>query len=163
MTAHFRMVLDAIVRDPDQRLSQLPLLTKEERHQVLRGVESDRTSYPSDACIHELFEGTSRAASPDALAVAFGEQRQLTYRQLNERSNRLAHHLRDRGVGPDVLVGMCIERSIEMIVGFLGILKAGGAYVPLEPSYPRERIAFMLDDANVSVLLTQETLRPNAP
>ncbi len=161
MKEHFRVLLDAIVADPNVRLSQLPLLTNEERQQILVDWNRTATTYPRDACIHELFEAQA-AATPHALAVAFGEER-LTYRQLNERANRLAHHLRDLGVGPDALVAICVERSIEMIVGFLGILKAGGAYLPLEPSYPRERLAFMLNDADARVLVTNKKLLPHIP
>jgi amino acid adenylation domain-containing protein len=161
MTRHFRVLLDAIVADPDVRLSRLPLLTSEERHQILVKWNRTETAYPRDACVHTLFEAQA-IASPDAVAVAFGEQR-LTYRQLNERANRLAHHLKYLGVGPDAVVAVCVERSIEMIVGFLGILKAGGAYMPLEPSYPRERLAFMLNDTAVRVLVTSKTLLPLIP
>jgi len=158
---HFRMLLDAIVAEPDVRLSQIRLLTKEERHQILVGWNRTRTDYPREATIINLFEARAMAA-PEALAVTFGEER-LTYRQLNERANRLAHHLRDLGVRPGVLVGICVERSLEMIVGFLGILKAGGAYLPLEPSYPRERLAFMLNDAKVPVLVTTKNLLSKIP
>ena len=161
MAEHFRMVLDAIVADPAGRLSEISLLTEGERQQVVVDWNQSTTTYPRDASIHALFEAHA-LADPDALAVAFGERR-VTYRELNERANRLAHHLRSLGVGPDVLVGVLSERSIEMIVGFLGILKAGGGYVPLDPSFPRERIAFMLDDANVPVVLTQEALRSLVP
>src|SRR5437773_4321249 len=161
MTRHFQTVLEGIVENPDRRLSELPILTQEERHQLLVEWNQTKTKYPRDACIHELFE-TQANAAPDALAIAFGSQR-LTYRQLNERSNQLAHHLRALGVGPDVLVGVCMERSIGMIVSFLAILKAGGAYLPLEPSYPRERLAFMLEDANIQVVLTEEKAHLKVP
>ena len=107
-------------------------------------------------CVHELFE-MQVELTPDALAVLF-EERHLNYRELNRRSNQLAHYLRKLGVGPEVLVGFCVERSLEMVVGILGILKAGGAYVPLDPAYPMERLAFMLEDAQVTVLLTQQRL-----
>jgi len=107
-------------------------------------------------CIHELFEQQVRR-SPDAIAVEF-EGQQLTYSQLNGRANQLAHYLRRRGVGIETLAGICVERSLEMIVGLLGILKAGGAYVPLDPAYPYDRLSFMLDDANARVLLTQQAL-----
>ena len=161
MTQHFRVLLDAIVADPDVPLSRLPLLTNEERRQILVEWNRTETTYPRDACIHTLFEAQA-TASPDAVAVVFDNHR-LTYRQLNERANRLAHHLRELGVGPDAVVAICVERSIEMIVGFLGILKAGGAYMPLEPSYPRERLAFMLNDTDVRVLVTKEALLPLIP
>jgi amino acid adenylation domain-containing protein len=161
MTQHLRVLLDGIVTDPDVRLSRLPLLTTEERHQILVEWNRTETTYPRDACIHTLFEAQA-IARPDAVAVTFGERR-LTYRQLNERANRLAHHLRDLGVGPDAVVAICVERSIEMIVGFLGILKAGGAYMPLEPSYPPARLAFMLNDPDVRALVTTKTLLPLIP
>jgi amino acid adenylation domain-containing protein len=117
--------------------------------------------YPKDACIHQMFE-VQVERTPDAVAVAF-EKQQLTYRQLNQRANQLAHHLRSLGVGPEVLVGICLERSIEMVVGLLGILKAGGAYVPLDPAYPIERLAFILEDTQAPVMLTQEQLVESLP
>ena len=122
-------------------------------------MEWNRTEvpYPKDHCLHELFEEQVER-TPDAVAVAF-QDRQLTYRQLNERANQLARHLQGLGVGPDTLVGICMERSPEMVVGLLGILKAGGAYVPLDPSYPGERLAFMLRDSGAPVLLTDQRLR----
>jgi len=161
MAQHFRALLEGIVANPDERLSQLPLLTQAEQHQLLVEWNQTKTDYPRDACIQDLFELQTKAA-PDALAVAF-EREQLTYQQLNDRSNQLAHHLRSLGVVPDGLVGICVERSVDMIVGCLGILKAGGAYLPLEPSYPPERLAFMTDDSKISVVLTQEKLRPVLP
>src|SRR5438093_7921747 len=114
-----------------------------------------------DRCIHELFEEQA-ARRPQAVAVTF-EDRQLTYGELNSRANQLAHHLRALGVRPETLVGICVERSLEMVVGLLAILKAGGAYVPLDPEYPQERLAFMLAEAQVPVLLTQERLRASLP
>ena len=107
-----------------------------------------------DKCVHELFEEQVEK-SPETVAVVFGKQ-QWTYRELNARANEYAHRLRSLGVGPEVLVGICLERSFEMMVGLLGILKAGGAYVPMDPAYPQERIAFMMEDAAVSVLVTQD-------
>ena len=138
-------------------MSNLPLLTIAERQQLL--VEWNRTEapYPRDRCLHQLFEEQVDRA-PDAIAVVF-EDKQLSYRQLNERANRLAHHLQRLGVGPDTLVALCMERSLEMVVGLLGILKAGGAYVPLDPSYPSERLAFMLRDSGALLLLTHQLLR----
>src|SRR6185295_6343818 len=108
--------------------------------------------YPADKSIHQLVEEQAEK-TPDAVAVVYANQG-LTYRDLNAKANQLAHYLKKLGVGPDVLVGICVERSLEMIVGLLGILKAGGAYVPLDPKYPRECIAFMLEDAQIEVLLT---------
>src|SRR5205807_4857602 len=116
---------------------------------------------PQDRCIHQLFEAQVQH-TPEAIAVVF-ENEHLTYRDLNRRANQLAHHLQKLGVGPDVLVGICVERSLDMLVGLLGILKAGGAYVPLDPAYPSERLAFMLADSRVPVLLTQQSLWRRLP
>ena len=121
--------------NPNEGLSEIPLLTDAEKHQLLVEWNDTRIDYPSDKCIYELFE-TQVAKTPDAIAVVFANQ-QLTYRELNSRANQLAHYLRKLGVGPETLVGICMERSIEMIVGLLGILKAGGAYVPLDSTYPK--------------------------
>src|SRR5579863_9571234 len=161
MVGHWQTLLEGIVADPEQRLSELPLLTETERHQLLVEWNTSQTEYPVDRCIHQLFEAQVEQ-TPDAVAVIF-EDMQLTYRELNQRANQLAHHLRQLGVGPEVLVGLCMERSLEMVVGMLGILKAGGTYVPLDPAYPEDRLAFMLQDANVSVLLTQERLAERLP
>jgi amino acid adenylation domain-containing protein len=139
----------------------LSLLTEQERHQLLVDWNNTTKEYPSDKCIHQLFEEQVEL-TPDAEAVLF-EDKQLTYRELNQRANCLAHHLRTLGVGSEVLVGICVERSLEMVVGLLGILKAGGAYVPLDPAYPPERLAFMLEDAQVRVLLTQARLVESLP
>ncbi len=157
MFGHYEKLLDAAAANSDGRLSELPLLTDEERQQLL--VEWNRTevAYPKDRCVHELFEEQVER-TPDAVAVAF-QDRQLTYRQLNDSANQLAHHLRWLGVGPDALVGICVERSLEMVVGLLAILKAGGAYVPMDPSYPGERLEFMLRDSDALVLLTHQSLR----
>jgi aspartate racemase len=161
MLGNFQTLLEGIVANPQQRLSDLPLLTAAEQHQLL--VEWNKTTkeYPQDKCIHQLFEAQVEQA-PNAVAVVF-EGEQLTYRELNARANQLAHYLQVLGVGPEVLVGICVERSLEMLVGLLGILKAGGAYVPLDPMYPLERLAFMLEDASVSVLLTQARLVESLP
>ncbi|MFQ5852889.1 MAG: condensation domain-containing protein, partial [Candidatus Binatia bacterium] len=131
MLGHFQTLLEGIVDNPEQRLARLPFLTAPERQQLL--VEWNRTTiaYPKDQCIHQLLEAQVER-TPDAVVVVF-EDKQLTYRELNCRANQLAHHLRTLGVGPEVLVGLCMERSPEMVVGLLGILKAGGAYVPLDP------------------------------
>jgi len=161
LLGHFERLVEGALADPDARLSELPLLTEPERRQVLIDFNATATDYPRDACIQELFEGQARQ-TPDAPAVVF-EGQTLSYRQLNERSNQLAHHLRGLGVGPEVLVGICVERSIEMIVGLLGILKAGGAYVPLDPSYPRERLEFMLEDTGVRLLLAAGSLAEQLP
>jgi amino acid adenylation domain-containing protein len=154
MMGHFVTLLEAIVANPQERIDQLPILTAVEQQQLLIDWNDTRVDYPQDKCIHQLFE-EQVARTPDAVAVVF-ENEQLTYQQLNCRANQLAHYLQSKGVGTDVLVGICVERSIEMIVGLLGILKAGGAYVPLDPDYPQERLQFMLADTQVKVLLTQE-------
>ncbi|MEJ6479888.1 non-ribosomal peptide synthase/polyketide synthase [Nostoc punctiforme UO1] len=156
MTGHFLTLLEGIIANPEERISQLPLLTEFEQHQLLVEWTDTQVDYPLDKCIHQLFEEQVQR-TPDAVAVFFEDQ-QLTYQQLNSRANQLAHYLKSLGVGADVLVGICVERSIEMVVGLLGILKAGGAYLPLDPEYPTERLHFMLEDAQVSVLLTQQKL-----
>ncbi|HEU4594169.1 MAG TPA: amino acid adenylation domain-containing protein, partial [Pyrinomonadaceae bacterium] len=161
MLGHFEVLLEGIIADPSRRISELPLLSEAERRQLL--VEWNRTStdYPKDECIHQLFEAQA-ARTPGAVAVVH-EGGRLTYAELNARANQLARRLRALGVGPEVSVGICMERSAEMIVGLLGILKAGGAYVPLDPSYPQERLAFMAEDAGVRVLLTRSGMADVLP
>ena len=154
---HFQRLLVGIVADPDRHLSELPLLSPEEQFCLLQTWNQTETEYSQNACIHELFE-EQVDKTPDAIAVKF-QNKQLTYRELNRRVNRLAHYLQKLGVQPEVMVGICVERSLEMVIGILGILKAGGAYVPLDPAYPQERLAATLTNAQVSVLLTQEDLR----
>ncbi|MEH2221573.1 amino acid adenylation domain-containing protein [Nostoc sp.] len=153
---HFQPLIKAIVANPKARISELPLLSAAERHQLLVEWNDNQTDYSSDKCIHQLFEEQVKR-TPDAVAIVFDNQ-QLTYGDLNCRANQLAHYLRSLGVGADVLVGLCVERSPLMVVGMLGILKAGGAYVPFDPEYPQERLSFMLADTQVKVLLTQEKL-----
>ncbi|OBQ13238.1 MAG: non-ribosomal peptide synthetase, partial [Anabaena sp. AL09] len=161
MTGHFLTLLSSIVANPLEQISQLPLLTEVERQQLLIEWNHTQVNYPVDQCIHQLFESQVER-TPDAVAVVFEEQ-QLTYDELNCRANQLAHYLQSLGVGADVLVGICVERSWEMIVGLLGILKAGGAYVPLDPDYPTERLSFILTDTQVKVLLTQQQLVNKLP
>ncbi|MBD2607362.1 non-ribosomal peptide synthetase [Scytonema hofmannii FACHB-248] len=156
MVEHFKNLLLAIVVNTEERIANLPLLSEAELHQVLAKWNNTQADYPQDKCIHQLFEEKVQQY-PDSIAVNFANE-QLTYQELNTRSNQLAHHLQKIGVCSEVLVGICISQSIEMIVGLLGILKAGGTYVPLDSSYPQERLNFMLEDAQVSVLLTQENL-----
>lgn len=156
MTGHFQTLLEGIIVNPEQLISNLPLLTATERQQMLVEWNATQTSYPKDQCIHQLFEEQVER-TPKAVAVIFEDQH-LTYQQLNRRANQLAHYLQKLGVGPDVLVGLCVERSLDMVVGLLGILKAGGAYVPLDPGFPAERLIFMLEDAQVSILVTQQRL-----
>nr|WP_205522819.1 non-ribosomal peptide synthetase [Myxococcus eversor] len=151
-TRHFAILLEGLVSQPERPFHHLPLLSVEERQTVLVDWNHSPSSYPRDATIPEVF--TRKAASaPEAIAVEYGAQR-LTYRQLDEASNRFAHLLRARGVGPDSRVALALERSLELIVALLGILKAGGAYVPLDTAYPRERLALMLDDARPALLVT---------
>jgi len=161
MAGHYVTLLESIVADPQQQIWQLPLLTEVEQQQLLVEWNDTQADYPQDKCIHQLFEAQVER-TPDAVAVVF-ENEQFTYQQLNDRANQLAHYLQSLGVGAEVLVGICVERSLEMVVGLLGILKAGGAYVPLDPKYPQDRIQFMLEDASVSVLLTQEHLVNRLP
>lgn len=161
INAHFQILLAGIVANPDRLISELPLLTEKEQHQLLVEWHDPQIDYPQDKCIHQLFEQQVEK-TPNAVAVVF-EGQQLTYRELNHKANQLAHHLIAQGIGPEVLVGICVERSIEMIVGLLGIFKAGGAYLPLDPSYPQERLNYMLSDSQVSVLLTQQRLVEKLP
>ena len=156
MEGHLRTLLTALVRAPESRVRDLSILDEAERRTVLVDWNATAFAHPEDACIHEVFEAQA-ARTPDATALIF-EDRRLSYRELNARANQLAHALRRRGVSPDVLVGVCMDRSVEMVVALHGILKAGGAYVPLEPEYPKDRLAFMLEDTRVPVVLTQAHL-----
>jgi len=151
LATHLQTLLGSIVAAPSARISELPLLDEQERR-LLSEWNRTRAEFPSEHCFHELIEEQVKR-SPEAIALVF-EQERLTYAELNGRANQLARYLRKLGVGPEVRVGICLERSFEMVVGLLGILKAGGAYVPLDPEYPRERLVFMTDDAQLPVLLT---------
>jgi amino acid adenylation domain-containing protein len=185
MLAHFQTLLEGIIANPDQRIGNLPLLSESELHQLLVEWNNTQVDYPQDRCIHQLFEHQAQQ-NPDAIALVSDnvETRyiaspkyaasqnaiaspqnaiaspkyaaSLTYKDLNTRSNQLAHYLKKLGVTTEVLVGLCVERSFDMVIGMLAILKAGGTYVPLDPSYPSERLHFMLEDAQVSVLLTHQ-------
>ncbi|WP_138505868.1 non-ribosomal peptide synthetase [Nostoc sp. PA-18-2419] len=161
MNGHLINLLEAIVTDPHKRLSDLPLLTNAEQQTLLGKWNDTTTNYSEEKCIHELFE-VQVEKTPDAVAVVF-EEEQLTYRELNVRANQLAHYLQALGVKPEVLVGLCTQRSIEMIIGLLAILKAGGAYVPIDPTYPQQRLALVLNDAQIEVLLTQQHLLAKLP
>ncbi len=154
-------MLRAFARDPEQRLADVPFIGEGERRRVLVEWNDTAHPYPAEPFIHEVFAAQA-ALTPDATAVCF-EGREISYRALDERSNRLAHALRRRRVGPDVRVGVCMERSIEMVVALYAVLKAGGAYVPLDPDYPRERLAFMFADAAAQVVLTQARLASALP
>jgi amino acid adenylation domain-containing protein len=157
LAGHFSTLLEGITADPDARVSELPLLTSAERQQALVEWNATTSPYPKDRCLHELFEEQA-ARGPDAVAVTF-EDRRWTYRELNERADRLARRLSQFGVGPDTLVAVCVERSLDMVAALLGVHKAGGAYVPLDPAYPRERLAYMLRDSEALVVLTETRLR----
>ena len=156
MLGNFRTLTEAIVADPEQLLSDLSLLTETERQQVLVEWNGAKTDRPQNLCVHQLFE-TQAERTPDAIALVF-EAEQLTYAELNRRANHLAHRLRTLGVGPERVVAVCLERSLEIIIAMLAILKAGGAYLHLDPAYPKARQAFMVEDAQVLVLLTRERL-----
>lgn len=156
---HLFMLLEEIVANPERYLSDLPLITVNERR-LLNEWNSTRVEYPQ-ACFHQLFEQQVQR-TPDALALVY-EEESLTYRALNQRANQLSYALQELGVGPEVCVGLCLERSLEMVIGLLAILKAGGAYVPLDPTYPQERLALMTEDSEISVLLTFQTLLSRLP
>ena len=158
---HFQTVLEGMVANPDARLSELPLLTRRERQQVLVDWNETAMNYPREKTLPELFAGQV-ARTPDAVALVFDDE-QLTYAELDARAEALAAKLRDYPVGPDTLVGICLERSLDLMIGLLGIQKAGAAYVPLDPTYPKERIAFMLQDSQAPVLITQLSLLPKLP
>ncbi|MGB8956081.1 MAG: condensation domain-containing protein, partial [Tumebacillaceae bacterium] len=153
MLANLHTLLQGIADDPTRLVSDLPILSEQERQIVLVDWNQTASDYPSESSIQQLFEQQAER-SPDAVAVVLGEQR-MTYRELNEQGNRLAHHLLASGLQPGQPVGIAMDRSLEMLVGMLGILKAGGAYVPLDSSYPVERLAFMIRDTQAEILLTQ--------
>ncbi|OUL34271.1 non-ribosomal peptide synthetase [Nostoc sp. T09] len=158
--AEFETLLLGIVANPNQSIAKLPLLSVNEQN-LLAAWNNTTATYPENLCIHQLFEAQVEK-TPEAIAVVF-EGQQLTYQELNQRANQLAHHLQSLGIGPEALVGLCVERCLEMVVGVLAILKAGGAYLPLDYTYPQERLAFMLQDAQIPVLLTQKHLQNSLP
>jgi len=160
MARHLQTVLKEISADAERRISEIPLLTQPEREQLLVQWNQKQSAYPIQ-CSHHLFE-VQVERTPEATALVC-EDEQLSYRELNEKANQVAHHLRKLGVGPESLVGIMMERSVEMIVSLLGVLKAGGAYVPLDAEYPRERLSFMLRDSGCRVLLIQERLMDALP
>jgi amino acid adenylation domain-containing protein len=161
MLGHFETLLHGIIADPNQPITTLPLLTPEERRRVLVDWNGTPADYPKDLCIQQLFEAQVDR-TPDAVAVVL-EHQHFTFRSLNGLSNQLARYLRKLGVGPEVIIGICMDRSVDMIVGLMGVLKAGGAYVPLDPAYPPDRLMFMLANAQVHVLLTQQRLVATLP
>jgi amino acid adenylation domain-containing protein/non-ribosomal peptide synthase protein (TIGR01720 family) len=161
MLGHMQVLLKAIATNPKQRLGELSLLSEPEREQLLVQFNDTHTEFPREACVQQLFE-TQVERTPDAIAIVCDDER-LTYAELNRRANQLAHHLQTLGVGPEIVVGICVTRSVKMVVGALGILKAGGAYAPIDPTYPGERIAFMVEDAGAPVLLTERRLLESLP
>src|SRR6266568_2691620 len=153
-------IVNEVQKQHNADIPLLPLLTESEQHQ-LAAWNATQQYYPRNACVLHLVAGQA-TVTPDAVALVAGHQR-LTYRELNQRANQLAHYLQTLGVRPNVLVGLCVERSLDMVVGLLGILKAGGAYVPLDPAYPAERLSFMLEDAQAPVLVTHQRLAARLP
>ncbi len=158
---HFQNLLTAVVENPETPVDKLSMLSEAEKQQILVEWNDTKTDYPQDISIYQLFESQVEK-TPDAIAVIF-ESEKLTYSELNNKANQLAHYLQQLGVKPESHLGICVERSLSMVIGILGILKAGAAYVPLDSSYPSERLAYMISDAQVSVLLTQESLLTSLP
>ena len=156
MVEHLKTLLQGIVIQPQQRLSELPLLTDPERQQILFDWNQTAVSYPKNLCLHDLFEAQV-ARTPSATALIFDHER-VSYAELDRRANQLAHHFRSLGVGPEVFVALLLKRRTEMVVAMLAVLKAGGAYLPLEPTYPAERLLFMLQDTGARILVTEESL-----
>ena len=155
MINHFKMLLDSIVAAPQQKIGEFTMLTKAEEQQLVYEFNDTAVDYPKDKTVVDLFEEQA-TKTPAAIAVVF-EGEQLSYKQLNERANQLAHYLRSRGIKKETIVPICIERSLEMIVGILGILKSGGAYIPIDPEYPEERIKFMLKDSNAKMVVSSSS------
>ena len=161
MREQFTILLNDIAIGQDRSVAELSTLPEQERHMLLTEWHGAGMAYPQTTCLHHLFEAQAeRTLYAEALVF---ENERLTYKELNRRANRVAHRLRALGVGPETLVGLCVNRSLEMVVGILGILKSGGAYVPLDPMYPQERLTFMLEDTQASVVLTQQSLAANLP
>jgi amino acid adenylation domain-containing protein/FkbM family methyltransferase len=156
MVQHLEVLLTGIVADPEQQLSGLPLMTEAEKQQSLVEWNATTIDHGNHLCVHQLFEAQVDC-TPENVAAVF-DDRQITYAELDARANQVARHLRTLGVGPEVLVGIMMERSLEMLIGVLGILKAGGVYVPLDPAYPSERLLFMLEDTRATVLVSQQAL-----
>ncbi|MHB2050556.1 amino acid adenylation domain-containing protein, partial [Pseudomonas sp. VEM90] len=161
MAAHWQTLLRALVEQPQRALWQLPMLDAATLQAVLHGWNATATEYPLQRAVHQLIEDQVRR-TPHAPALVFGGTT-LSYAELDARANRLAHYLRDQGAGSDHLVGISVQRSVEMVVGLLGILKSGAAYVPLDPEYPTERLAYMVEDSGIELLLTQQALLPGLP
>jgi amino acid adenylation domain-containing protein len=161
LAGHLRTLLEGVVANRQESLSQLPLLTEEERQLLLKGWNTTQGAYPEDVCVHQLFEAQAEC-TPEAIAVIYGEE-QMSYRELNSRANQLAHYLSYLGVGPEGCVGLCLDRTPDLVVAILGILKAGGAYVPLDQTYPVERLALILADTQIKVLVTYRRFASSFP
>ncbi|MDB9316588.1 MULTISPECIES: amino acid adenylation domain-containing protein [Cyanophyceae] len=161
MVGHFQTLLTAIVENPEKRTSELPLLTESERQKILIDWNQTQVEFPSHLTFQDLFAAQVEK-TPDAVAVIFDNQ-SLTYKELNQKSNQVAHYLQQKGVKPEIIVGLCVERTPLMIIALLGILKAGGAYLPLDPNYPPERLGYMLADSQVPILLTEANLKFSTP
>lgn len=161
LAGQFQTLLESVANNPEAVISRLEILSDRQRQQLLIEFNNTKTTYPNDKCIHHLLQEQVER-TPNNVAVIFAKE-QLTYDSLNAKANQLAHYLQQLGVGPEVLVGICVERSLLMVVAVLGILKAGGAYVPIEPTYPLERQAYIIADSNIPILLTQQRLAANLP
>jgi amino acid adenylation domain-containing protein len=161
LAQHFENLARGVAANADEQIERLPLLSERERRHLLYELNETAANYPRELCLHELFEAQVRLR-PEAVALVVGDS-ELRYRELNERANQLAHYLRAQGVGPDTLVGLCVERAPAMVVGILGILKAGGAYVPFDASYPQEQLAYLIKDSAPALVLTQASLESRLP
>jgi len=159
MTGHFQMLVKELIAGPDKRVSRLQILTEAEQETILANWNETAVDYDELQSLHHLFESQVER-TPTSVALVY-EDKRLTYSELNQQANQLAHRLRSAGVGPDVCVGVLMERALELVVGLLGILKAGGAYLPLDPQYPQERLSFMMNDAGVKIILTQKRFAQN--
>ena len=158
---HYKNLLQAMMANAQATFDSLPMMTEIERRQIIEDWNNTGAFYPRQHCIHEMLQAQAEI-NPHSVAVEFGQE-SLTYYELNRRANQLARHLRSIGVGPEVLVGICVERSVEMVIEILATLKAGGAYIPLDPSYPKERLSYVLDDARPLVLLAHEAVEARLP
>jgi|GEM_PF-1686050 len=157
MAGHFRVLLEGIAAEPSKKVSDLPLMTGVEKRLLLEELNDNRVPYPAHLCLHQLFE-ESAARHPEAIAVEFANLK-LTYAQLNQKANQLAHHLQSLGVKSETIVGLCVDRSLEMVIGLLGILKAGGTFAPFDPASPPKRLEFLFTEARISLLLTSDKYR----
>lgn len=158
---NFKILLEGVASTPDKNIAELPLLSENEKIILERELNATDAVYPADMCLHEVIESQCNK-DPERKAVLFGEEA-ISYQELNERSNQLANFLRSEGIGPDIFVGICLDRSIEMVIGVLGVLKSGGAYLPLDPDYPTDRLQYMVEDSGAPVVITQSSLKQLLP